>query len=550
MMVSQRLTLSPRLTLQQKLTPQQIQYLKLLQLPIQELEQQINTEIEENPFLEIAENTFDSASTQEQTQDNKDDSDFHLDLPIADNIGIDFKDFDESKDPFEFYRKIWEEDEIMLKKQKFEYSEDDEENEPFQIKAPSTLFNDLISQFRLHNLSEEEYILGEQILGNIDPDGYLRTDLAEIVDDTNAIIAEINLKREEEYKSQFNPNNPATNFIISLDAQHRVSKVVSDGNKKIQYLEPVTLADAERVLSIIQSLDPPGVGSRNLQECLLAQAKSFPEEAKGRNVAIIILSEGYEKFSKKHFEQLKKQLKITEDELKEAIDFIKRLNPKPGYPDIPTETNVIIPDFIVDKDPETGELRVTLNDGTIPTLKINKLYEQMRKDAQIKNEKEAKEWMKQKYEQAKFIIQALSQRKKSMLKIMTAIVARQKDFFYYGKSALKPMIYKNIADDTGLDIATVCRIVNNKFVQTEFGIFELKYFFSESLPSENGEEVSTKVIKEKIKEIIENEPKDRPFSDEQIVDELNKLGYKVARRTVAKYREQMKIPIARLRKEL
>jgi RNA polymerase sigma-54 factor len=175
----------------------------------------------------------------------------------------------------------------------------------------------------------------------------------------------------------------------------------------------------------------------------------------------------------------------------------------------------------------------------------------MRKDAKLRKEdKETKEWIKNKYDNAKFLIQALSQRRATMLKVMTAIVGRQKDFFYYGPSALKPLIYKDISEDTRLDIATICRIVNNKFVQTQFGTFELKYFFSESLPSENGEEISTKVIKQVIKEIINNEPKDKPYSDEKIVEELRKLGYIVARRTVAKYREQMRIPVARLRKEL
>lgn len=546
------------LSLSQTLTPQQIQYLKLLQMPLQQLEQKISAELEENPFLEISDyETYQTSSDELNLGFAENPTETETDFIEADTSGQDIhRQIAETKDPFEYYRRIWEEDEIISRKQKADYLEDEEEWEPFQIKATTTFRQDLTEQLRMLSLSEEDLILGEQILGNVEDDGYLRCELSEIVEDTNAIIAELNIEREKSRNtSQDNyPNNPAAVFAISEEAKNRVEKVLgnpTNNEESVGLLKPVTLEDAERVLKIVQNLDPPGVASRNLQECLIAQTNAFPNETEGRNAAYRILTEGYELFSKKHFSNLLKQLGMTEEQLRSAIEFIKKLNPKPGYSDSPTEFNTVIPDFIVEKDPDTAELLVTLNESTVPTLRINKLYEQMRKDAKLKKEdKETKEWIKSKYDNAKFLIQALSQRRATMLKVMTAIVGRQKDFFYYGPSALKPLIYKDISEDTRLDIATICRIVNNKFVQTQFGTFELKYFFSESLPSENGEEVSTKVIKQVIKEIINNEPKDKPYSDEKIVEELKKLGYIVARRTVAKYREQMRIPVARLRKEL
>ncbi len=547
-----------KVALSQTLTPQQIQYLKLLQMPLQQLEQKISTELEENPFLDTADyDTYSSAGDDFNLSFAENPGETETDPAEIESSGQDYQhQIAEIKDPFEYYRRIWEEDEIISRKQKADYFEDEEDWEPFQIKATTTFHQELIDQLRMLNLSKEDSLLGEQILGNVEDDGYLRCELSEIVADTNALIAEINIENQKDdmLSNEKHSNNPAAAFAITEDAKNRVEKVLGNHTNEQEgskLLKPVTLEDAERVLKIVQNLDPPGVASRNLQECLIAQTNAFPYEVAGRNDALRILTDGYELFSKKHFSSLLKQLEMTEEQLRSAIDFIKKLNPKPGYSDSPAEFNTVIPDFIVEKDPDTEELLVTLNESTVPTLRINKVYEQMRKDAKLKKEnKETKEWIKNKYDNAKFLIQALSQRRATMLKVMTAIVGRQKDFFYYGPSTLKPLIYKDISEDTHLDIATVCRIVNNKFVQTQFGTFELKYFFSESLPSENGVEVSTKVIKQVIKEIITNEPKDKPYSDERIVEELKKLGYIVARRTVAKYREQMKIPVARLRKEL
>ena len=543
-----RPTLSTTVSLSQTLTPQQIQYLKLLQMPIQQLEQKIEEEISENPLLETVEGgeniEYDTVGLDSESQEDN----FTAEPITYEETTYEPapKNIDEPKDPFEFYRRLWAEDELAARKYNYD-NYDDEESEPFPIRSNVSFIENMVQQLRLQPLKEEELILGEHILWNVDSDGYLRTPLEEIVDDTNEYILEKNLESERAKIPTINSENPATQFMIEPESKVMVEQVLNNNGSKL--LAPVTLDDAERVLKIIQSLDPPGVASRDLRECLIAQTLAYPVDTPGRNEALKILTEAYEPLTKKHFQTIQKMLDLTPEQIKLALNFIKKLNPKPGGDDTAPELNSVIPDFIIEKDYETGELMVVLNESTIPALRISKTYEQMRKEAQRRKEKEATAWLKAKYDDAKFLIQALSQRRATMLKVMTAIAQRQKDFFKYGPSALKPLIYKDISEDTGLDVATVCRIVNNKFVQTDFGTFELKYFFSESLPTDDGEEVSTKVIKQVIKEIIDNEPKDQPYSDEKIVEELKKRGYNVARRTVAKYREQMKIPVARLRKE-
>lgn len=523
-------------------------------MPIQQLEQIIEEEISENPLLETVENgeSFDD----ESFETAGDIVDEFSDTNFSPNEELSYeplpRTIDEPKDPFEFYRKIWEDDELAARRISLD-NYDDEENEPFPVRQKVTFIEQMIQQLRLLSLKEEELILGEHILWNVDSDGYLRTPLEEIVDDTNEYILERNLEVQKAKIQIINSDNPANQYKIDPESKIRVEQLIGNsesttsGSEKL--LNPVSIDDAERVLKIIQELDPPGVASRNLQECLIAQTRVYPDNTHGKLEALRILTEAYELLSKKHFQNIQKQLNMTPEDIKIALNFIKKLNPKPGIDDTEPELNSIIPDFIIEKDSETGELVVILNESTIPALRISKTYEEMRREAVKRKEKEATAWLKAKYDDAKFLIQALSQRRATMLKVMTAIAERQKNFFVYGPSALKPMIYKDISEDTGLDVATVCRIVNNKFVQTDLGTFELKYFFSESLPTDDGEEVSTKVIKQVIKEIIDNEPKDQPYSDEKIVEELKKRGYNVARRTVAKYREQMKIPIARLRKE-
>lgn len=547
-------TLTTTVTVTQTLTPQQIQYLKLLQMPIQQLEQKIEEELQENPLLEAIDTnepteyeTIELETESEPIPPETREENFE---PIEYNPSE--STIDESHDPFEIYRNIWRDDEVLSRKATVDGYED-EDQEPLPIKQPVSFVQEMIQQFRMLPLREEDLLLGEQILGNVDPDGYLRTPLEEIVDDTNELILERNLEQERAKIENHRGENPALKYAVDTEAKVSVEIILNGNGEATQktFLSPVTIDDAERVLKIIQNLDPPGIASRNLQECLIAQARAFPDDTLGKKQALTILTQAYDEFSRKHFQSIQKKFGWTAEDIKIAFDFIRKLNPKPGVDDSLPETNTVIPDFIIEKDPETGELMVSLNESTIPALRINKVYEQMRKDAALnKKDKETREWLKAKYDDAKFLLQALAQRRTTMLKVMTAIAGRQKEFFKFGPQALKPLIYKDIAEDTGLDVATVCRIVNNKFVQTEFGTFELKYFFSESLPTDTGEEVSTKVIKQVIKEIIDNEPKNDPYSDEKIVEILKQRGYNVARRTVAKYREQMKIPIARLRKEL
>lgn len=544
--------LTTTVTLTQNLTPQQIQYLKLLQMPIQQLEQKIEEELQENPLLEaldtgesIEYETVDLESEQEpQTEEYTREKAYEETSEV--------EEIDEARDPFDIFKRTWQDDEVLTKKN-FVDGYEDEDQEPLPIKQTESFIQEMIQQFRMIPLREEELLLGEQILWNVDPDGYLRTPLQEIVDDTNDLILEKNLERQREAQSITASNNPATQYKVDPEAKILVEKVLANVETASgeRVLSAVTIEDAERVLKIIQNLEPPGVASRNLQECLVAQTKAYPEGTPGKEQAMKILTEAYEEFTKKHFQTIQKKFGWSSEDIRIGFDFIKKLNPKPGVDDTQPEMNTVVPDFIIERDLETGELMVMLNESTIPALRINKMYERMKKEAASgKKFKEAREWLKAKYDEAKFLLQALAQRKTTMLKVMTAIAGRQREFFRFGPTRLKPLIYKDIAEDTGLDVATVCRIVNNKFVQTEFGTFELKYFFSEALPAENGEEVSTKVIKQVIKEIIESEPKDNPYSDEKIVEELKKRGYNVARRTVAKYREQMKIPIARLRREI
>lgn len=569
-----KLTVGIRPTLTQTLTPQQIQYLKLLQLPVVQLEQQVLQELETNPMLELASDFDEGIESIEQFESEIQDENFAI--PETTEIPESIDTYTESepaetliedKDPFEFQKLIWQDDYVSLDELSGQTS-DDEDYEPFQIKDNPTFLDELRQQLRMLELTKEEFLIGEHILGNIDEDGYLRRPLEEIVEDVNSDIRDINfeiLKRKQ--TNNTNSENPAKQFALSTESVlllHQLnnrnsknpSKIETEQNNKpqnndIELLNPVDISAAEKVLSIIQQLDPPGIGSRNIQECLLAQCKAFPTQNPAQKIAYDILSKTYDAFTKKHYHIIIKELGISQDELKNALDFIRRLNPKPGLGDSPTETNTIIPDFIIEKDYETNELKIIINDSHIPPIKLNTAYEKLKKEIQYKNSnKETKEWIRAKYEDAKFMIQAIQQRRRTMLKVMTAIAYLQKDFFYEGVSALKPLIYKDVANQTGLDISTICRIVNGKYVQTEFGTFELKFFFSESLPTEDGDEVAAKVVKEMIKEIIDKEPKNKPYSDDKITKMLQQRGYKVARRTVAKYRDQLKIPVARLRKEL
>jgi len=567
-----KLSLDIKTSLTQTLTPQQIQYLKLLQLPLVQFEQQLRQEIEQNPMLEESGLDDDIISTETEElnlSDSTPTEDFES--SFTNEPESDQRKIDDTVDPFEFSHMIWQEDNASS------YSGNSNQNdvdnsEPFQIRSNKTFIEEFTEQFRLNPLSEEEYILGEQIIGNVDSDGYLRRDLLEIVEDTNALIAEMNYqkhKEERKYAKQPVMDNPARQFAISEDKFKMVESARKLANSNDRFIESQEVSEmqlpsgnngqlhfvdikiAEKVLSLIQNMEPAGLASRNVQESLTAQCRNYPSKSAAQKLALLILTEAYEEFSMKHYKSILKKFEISEVYLKEAIEFIRRLNPKPGGGEFQEEINTVIPDFIISRDEETNELIIDINDNRLPSLKLNKAYEKLKKETDYKKfNKDTKDWIRNKYEDAKFLIQAIRQRKSTMLKVMTAIAQLQKSFFYEGPSALRPLIYKDISEETALDISTVCRIVNGKYVQTEFGTFELKFFFSESLPSDEGEEISTTVIKQIIKEIVDEESKDKPLSDDKISAALKEKGYQVARRTIAKYREQLKIPVARLRKEL
>lgn len=564
-----KLGLELKVGLTQTLTPQQIQYLKLLQLPVLQLEQHVIHELEQNPMLEEADAEM---ITDEGMDFVDDDQDYAptaiIDKDITDehtDVHDDFLEsrtyIDDDPEPFEFYK--------MIAQNESEYSRDtsnyvdEEESESFQIRDEISFFDDLIQQLRMLPLSDEEYLLGEQIVGNVDDDGYLRRELNEIVEETNILIAELNLdnqRKEEklERESRGESYNPARNYAVSEEVMRILSNYHTDlTNDRVEAdnrnarLSEVTLEQAEKVLKLIQNLEPPGIASRTVQECLVSQCKALPKKNAVQKLALEILENAYEAFTMKHFHIIKKRFEVSEDYIREAFDLIRRLNPKPGGSSNDIISQSIYPDFIIEKTLDNKDLLITVNDSKLPVIKLSDAYTKIRKESKYKLfNKETKEWIKSKYEDAKFLIQAIRQRKNTMLKVMTAIAGLQRDFFDIGPAGLKPLIYKDVAEATGLDISTVCRIVNGKYAQTEFGTIELKSFFSEALPNEDGEDVATAVIKQALKTIIDEEPKNKPFSDDKLTVELKKKGYIVARRTITKYREQLKIPVARLRREL
>jgi RNA polymerase sigma-54 factor len=547
-----KLGLNLQTALQQTLTPQQIQYLRMLQLTAQQLEQQVRTEMENNPMLE--EGTSDDAPVAQESFVNgvepMDDggeqasrSSVSSDTPSeTERLSREDAPQDESpapfdpEDAFEFYKLIWGEDPSAARASDGHAADDEDEGEGYQVQDMPTFEEDLIEQLRFLPISNEERLFGTYIVGNIDSDGYLRRDLHELVQEMNAMIAEHNL-------ALVTPT-----FLGGKAAAAREAMLFDDID---QQLQPIATKQAEAVLRRVQSLEPPGVASRTVRECLLAQLRAIAKPNAAQKLALAVLTDAYDAFAMKHYHVIEKQLDVEEDYLREALEVIRRLNPRPGGGTFGPESNTVVPDFIVERDEEHDDFLVTVNDSRLPTLRVNSAYERLKKDARYRQfNKETREWMRKKYEDAKFLVQALRQRKSTMLKVMTAIVALQKDFFRSGPDQLRPLIYRDVSEIAGMDISTICRIVNGKYVLTQFGTFELKYFFSEALVTDDGEEVSTRIIKQKIKEMIEAESKHKPLSDDKLAQDLKKLGYNVARRTVAKYREQLRIPVARLRKEL
>lgn len=473
--------LSQQLKLQQKLTPQQVQYLKLLQLPILALEQRLKTELETNPLLEegmegdLDQTTADETQPEETEQANG--------SAEEDSYSLDDFVHDES----------WS--------SRGERTARDPERQDLPIPASVPMHQRLLEQLHLLDLDDEEVLLGHEIIGNIDADGYLRRDLDLIVQDANL----------------------ANGIAISQEK-------------------------AEQVLKKIHMLDPPGIGARTLQECLIAQLEVSSNESRAKDLAIKVLRDHYDQFTLKHFEDLAKSLGISLDEVKRIFEVLQRLNPKPGEGVTSDQENYVIPDFTVHY--EDGEFIIQLNDRSIPPLRINKGYREIisRKKKNGLNP-DAKAFIRSKFEAAKWFIASLHQRRQTLLKVMHAIIDKQEEFFKSGEN-LKPMIYRNIADVIGMDISTISRVVNGKYVQMDFGVYELKHFFSDKIETVTGEEISNKEVKNRIREIIQQEDPRKPLSDDRIADMLRQEGLNIARRTVAKYREQMMIPVARLRRKI
>ncbi|WP_337439335.1 RNA polymerase factor sigma-54 [Alistipes sp.] len=464
------------LSLQQKLSPQQIQTIKLLELPAMQLEQRIKQEIENNIVLEEDERTPEEEEPQQ--------------------ISVD-----------EYLR----EDETPSYKSRINnYSKDDKQR-PVILSEGRSLQEYLVEQLGYRNLSEREMKLATYLVGSIDEDGYLRRELDAIADD----IA----------------------FTLGIET---------------------TAEELERLLDVIHDLEPAGIGARNLRECLLLQMGQLPMNTPARRLARRILTDYFDEFVKKHYEKLISRLQVSEEEFRDAIAEIRRLTPKPGnlYAEGGTDTTpYIVPDFILDY--HDGRFDLSLNSSNIPEVRINRRYAEMLRDmvapdGTVKAEdREALQFVKSKIDSAKWFISAIKQRHDTLMRTMQTILDYQKEYFKDGdKSKLRPMILKDIADRTGLDVSTISRVVNSKYVQTQFGIILLKSLFSEAMQTESGEEVSSYEIKNILQQCIDEEDKRHPLTDETLMDILNSKGYRIARRTVAKYRELLNIPVARLRKQI
>ena len=466
------------LSLQQKLSPQQIQMIKLLELPTVQLEQRIKQEIEDNIVLEEEERTPEDEDQQPQ------------------EISVE-----------EYLR---EDDTPSYKSHINNYSKDDKQR-PVYLTEGRSLQEYLVEQLGFRNLSERDMRLAVYLVGSIDEDGYLRRDLESVADD----IA----------------------FTVGLET---------------------SAEELEHILGIIHELEPAGIGARDLRECLLLQMDQQPLNTRPRRLARKILTNYFDEFVKKHYEKLMSRLQVSEEDFRAAISEIKRLSPKPGnlYAEGGTDTTpYIIPDFILDY--QDGRFNLSMNSYNVPEVRVNRRYVEMIRDmvgadGKVKEQdREALQFVKSKIDSAKWFISAIKQRHDTLMRTMQTILDYQQEYFKDGdRSKLRPMILKDIADRTGLDVSTISRVVNSKYVQTQFGIILLKSLFSEAMQTESGEEVSSYEIKHILQQCIDQEDKRHPLTDETLMDILNGKGYRIARRTVAKYREMLGIPVARLRKQI
>lgn len=476
--------------LQQKLSPQQIQLIRLIELPAIELEERVKHELEDNPALEEGKEPLDDFERTEG-EENRDDAPAEgtdTDLSLGDYL---------TEDDIPDYK-------LRELSQRVEKKED----VPFSVSQSLGEF--LLQQLGLRDLPEKEVKIAEYIIGNMDDDGYLRRDLSAIADD------------------------------LVFQAGQEVNET-----------------EIEQILTLIQDFEPAGIGARNLQECLLIQLDK-KEKTPAAGLAVRVLTDYFEEFTRKHYDKIIRGLNIDEATLKKVIHEITTLNPKPGSSwggSMEVAMSQIVPDFVVEAG--NGELTLSMNNRGVPDMRINREYADMFRDYagnkanQTSDMRDAVQFVKQKLDSAQWFIDAIKQRQETLQRTMEAIILLQRDFFLTGDEAtLRPMILKDVAERAGYDISTVSRVSNSKYVQTNFGIYPLKYFFSESMQTDSGEEISTREVKKIMQEHIETEDKRRPLTDEELASILKEKGYVIARRTVAKYREQLGIPVARLRKEI
>lgn len=492
--------LSLNQTLQQRLSPQQIQFIKLLQIPTAELDQRIEEELEINPALE------EGMDMDEKVKDEYDD-----DYDDYDDSSSDYDDFDEYEryDSLNVKQYLDQDDYAGYKMYGDGWGDEDRDTMP--VIATTTLAESLVQQLGYLKLDERQHAIGMQLIGSVEEDGYIRRPLRSICNDL-AFTQNIYTNEEEVIK----------------------------------------------ILKRVQTFEPAGVAARDLQECLLLQLDRKEHDEIEVETAIRIIDDFFEEFTKKHYEKIQKRLDVDDETMKQAIKIITRLNPKPGSMESGDAIAAyLLPDFIITN--HNGKMDVILNSKNAPELRVSRSFAEML-DTYDKSEKngstnrhikETVSFVKQKLDAAKWFIDAIKQRQQTLLKTMKAIVEYQRDFFVDGdESLLKPMILKDIANRIEMDISTVSRVANSKSVQTDFGIYPLKYFFSEGIATDSGEDASSREVKNILKELIEAEPKNAPLSDDKLEKLLNKRGYNIARRTVAKYREQLNIPVARLRKQL
>ena len=497
----QKVGLQQTLTQTTKLSPTQIQVIRMLELPSIELNQRINEELQENPALE-------------EGRDETDD--LRMDDATIDEEGYmpeDGYDDGRQRDPLQNedfnYEQYISDDETPSYMLRQQYNPADEDRREVPIIGGSSLIEELKAQVYLTKMTKPQRHVAKWVLGNIDDDGYLRRTTEQLVDD-------------------------------------------------LMFQEQITITDAEMedIVRQIKQFDPPGIASANLQECLIKQLECKPQTASVQ-LAHTILSDHFEAFSKHHFDKIKQRLTCTDEDFQAAVQEIVHLNQKPANAFAgnvyETQRETIIPDFTIEE--RDDELYVVLNTGDIPELHVSRDYKDMLEEynnmPKNQESREAKAFIKQKLEAAQSFIDAIQQRNETLMKTMTAILKAQYDFFLDGEeTSLKPMVLQDIADRTGFDVSTISRVSNSKYVQTRFGIYPLKYFFSESMTNAEGDEVSTREIKKMLQELIDNEDKRSPLTDEQLVDFMGQHGYPIARRTIAKYRDLLGIPVARMRKSL